>query len=152
MLWIVIAASDLDDYLVGAQAEAIRTAALGVGQSDRFARVMPDVAARIRNEIQACSGNLVSATPNAIPPELKTIACQLIIEAMQAALPGLELTENQGNLIRDGRRYLERIAKCEIAVSEPDDPLEPTEVQRNSPMTVVTSSTRHFTRSAQDGL
>jgi hypothetical protein len=128
MTWIVITTADLNDYLVAAQAAAIRTAALGSGQTDRFGRVMPDVAARIRNEIQACARNRISATANAIPPELKTIACHLIIEAMQSGIPGLELTEDQRNLIRDGRRYLERIAKCEVPVSEPDDPIEPPEI------------------------
>jgi len=129
--WIIIATTDLNDYLVGAQASAIRLAAVATGQTDRFLRVMPDVAARIRSEIQACPRNALSLTANSIPAELKTIACNLIIEAMQSGIPGLELTEDQRNLIRDGRDYLKRISKCEIAVTQPIDP-EPTPgVQQN---------------------
>ena len=197
MAWIVITAADLNDYLVAAQANAIRNAALGtatlagnlvsgspivtalastaaliagmtvthasvpvgaviltidsltqvtldknatgnatagslvIAQADRFTRVMPDVAARIRNEVQACPRNQISETANAIPPELKTIACCLIIEAMQSAIPGLDLSEDQRNLIRDGRDYLKRIAECKAVISQPDDPLVPADVQSN---------------------
>jgi len=131
MSWIVITAADLNDYLVGAQAAAVRTAAVAAGQADRFTKVMPDVAARIRNEIESCSRNRLESTSNSIPPELKTIACHLILEAMQAGIPGLALTEDQRTLIRDGRDYLKRISKCEIAVTAPSLPIEPPNTQSN---------------------
>lgn len=129
MFWIVITAANLNDYLVGAQAAAIRTAAVAAGQTDRFTAVMPDVAARIRNEILSCSRNRLDVTANSIPPELKTVACLLILEAMQAGIPGLAMTDDQRTLVKDARDYLKRIAKCEIAVTAPAVAIDPPDTQ-----------------------
>lgn len=129
MSWIIITATDLNDYLVGVQAAAIRTVAVAAGQTDRFTAVMPDVSSRIRNEILSCSRNRLDATANSIPPELKTVACLLIVEAMQSGIPGLELSEDQRTLIRDARDYLKRIARCEIAVSSPAVAVDPPNIQ-----------------------
>lgn len=150
--WIVIDADDLNDYLVAAQVDAMQSAALAVGQTDPFGAVMPDVAARIRAEIQGCPRNRVSATANAIPPSLKSIACLLVIESMQARLVGLTLTEEQKTLIKDGRDYLKRISKCEVPIDEPADPLDPPGVQKGGYIEVVTSETRRTSRDKLSGL
>jgi hypothetical protein len=151
MQWIVITTANLNDYLVAEQVTAVRTAALADGQSDRFSAVMPDVAARIRNEIAACPNNRLSETANSIPPELKTIACYLILESLQASLR-IRLNEDQRRLIDDGRKYLERISKCEIAVSQPDDPEDEVDVQQPGGIEVVTYRERSCTREKFDGL
>lgn len=148
--WIVITVDDLDDYLAAAAMSALRSAALGTSQTDPFARVMPDIASRIRNEIQACASNRISATTNAIPPELKTIACLMIIEAMQARLPGVDLTEKQQDMLRDGRDYLKRIANCEISVSDPTDPVDPDVA--SGQVEIVSSRTRNASAAKLDGL
>ncbi len=150
--WITIESTDLDDYLVAAQTAALRSAALGAGQTDPFSRVMPDVCSRIRAEIRACPANQVSETANSIPPELKSIACALLIEAMQARLPMLKLTEDQKKAADEGRKYLARIAKCEIPVEQPDDPLDPDSMQRPGGVELLSSSTRLATRAKLAGL
>jgi phage gp36-like protein len=148
--WIVIVASDLDDYLVAAQMEAIRTAALGSGQTDPFARVMPDVAQRIRAEIEACATNSLSATVNSIPPSLKRHACALIIEAMQPRIL-LPLTEDQQQAAKDAKEWLKRIAECEIKVEVPPDPIEST-FQQAGQIEVVRKTDRVATRETMGGL
>ena len=85
--WITISLTDLNDYLVGAQVNALNSSALASGQSDRFTRVMTDMVNRIRTKIEGCPRNFISATALTVPPELKWVACYLIIEAMQAACP-----------------------------------------------------------------
>lgn len=149
--WITITSSDLNDYLVGAQVNALKTAALASGQTDPFPRVMADIVERARREIQACPTNKLSATASTIPPELKSQACYLIIEAMQARLPGLKLTEEQRTLISDAKDYLKRIAKCEIPITEPPDPLAD-QVQRQGDIELVTKPTRKATRDKLAGL
>lgn len=150
--WIVITVEDLNAYLVAAQVAALRTAALGAGQADPFSVVLPDVAARIRAEIQGCRTNEVSATPNSIPPELKSYACHLILEAMQTRIPGLHLTVEQKTQANEARKYLARIARCEVPVAQPADPLEPGGVQRGGIIQVATKTTRRATRSSLSGL
>ena len=128
--WISLSLSDLNSYLVGAQVNALNTAALAAGQSDRFTGIMTDMVNRIRVKIEGCPRNHISATPLTIPPELKWVACYLIIEAMQTAVPGLKLTDDQRNQIAKADDQLTRIADCKEVVSIPNDPLTPADVQR----------------------
>jgi hypothetical protein len=133
--WIVIQDEDLDDYLVGAQMDALRSAALATGQDNPFDRVMPDVAARIRAEVRACRSNQVSALPNSIPPDLKTYACYLIIEAMTVRLSiGISLTDDQRTQCSEARKYLRRIADCEIPIAQPTEPEPSDTVQQHGGM------------------
>ncbi len=137
--WVTIIAEDLRDYLVAAQVTALRTVALGTGQTDPFDRVTEDVVARIRAEIQACPRNRVSVTPFTIPPDLKSYACHLIIEAMQTRIPRFELSDSQKKQADEARAYLRRIAECKIPVEMPDDPVSAPTVQSSSGISVVSA-------------
>lgn len=143
--------TDLNDYLVGAQVNALRAAALAAGQADPFTNVMHDMASRIRLKIESCQRNQVSATPYTIPPECKWIACYLIIEAMQTRLPGLKLTEEQKGQTDRAYKELNLIAKCESAVTLPSDPLVPADAQQGGAIEIASSSTRQFTRDKLSG-
>ena len=150
--WITITTDDLNDYLVAAQVSALRSAAMGSGQTDPFPRVMHDVCTRIRTEIQACTGNLVSLTAYTIPPELKSYACHRIIEALQTRIPRLEFTDSQKKQCDEAREFLRRIAKCEIPVSQPDDPDSTPDIQAGNGVSVVTSTARTTGRNRLSGL
>lgn len=144
--WLTISITDLNDYLVGAQVTALNSAALAAGQTDRFTKVMTDMVNRIRVKIEGCSRNHISATPLTIPSELKWAACYLIIEAMQAGVPGLKLTEDQRNQIAKANEQLTRIADCREVVSIPDDPLTPADVQRSGQTKLISSTRRVASR------
>jgi hypothetical protein len=144
--WLTIQLSDLNNYLVGAQVTALNTAALATGQSDRFTEIMTDMVNRIRTKIEGCPRNHISATPLTVPPELKWAACYLIIEAMQAAVPGLKLTDDQRNQIAKAGDQLTRIADCKEVVSIPPDPLTPVDVQRGGQSQLVTHTKRTASR------
>ncbi len=149
--WVTITAADLKDYMVAAQVSALQTAALGAGQADPFNTIMPDVVARVRAKIASCEGNILSATPNSVPPELRMFTCHLILEGMQARLPGLKLTDEQKTIIEDAKRQLDRIADCDDEVSTPTDPAEPA-IQSGAPAEIVTKSTRQRKPSQLAGL
>jgi len=149
--WLTIAITDLNDYLVGAQVTALNTTALASGQSDRFTRTMTDMVNRIRTKIEGCPRNHISATPLTVPPELKWVACYLIIEAMQAGVPGLRLTEDQRAQIQRANDQLTRIADCKEVVSLPPDPLNPVDVQRGGQSQLVTRSRRIASRDQTRG-
>lgn len=150
-VWNVITTAHLDDYMAAAQASALRTAALGAGQTDPFGRVMPDIAAFIRQRIRS-GGYSVSATANAIPPEMKWAGCYLILEALQTRIPGLSLTPEQKTKCEDAKRWIERIAAGTEEPSKPDDPESPPDVQSPTFTPRIIAPVREFTRANQDGL
>jgi hypothetical protein len=140
MPWLTITLADLNDYLVGAQVAALNSSALASGQSARFTNIMTDMVNRIRVKIESCPRNHISATPLTVPPELKWATCYLIIEALQSAIPALQLTEDQRNQIAKANTQLDRIANCTDAVTRPDDPLIPADVQRGGQAQLLTHS------------
>ena len=144
--WLTIQLSDLNDYLVGAQVTALNSSALAAGQSDRFTKIMTDMVNRIRIKIEGCPRNHISATPLTVPPELKWVACYLIIEAMQTAVPGLKLTDDQRNQIAKANDQLTRIADGKEVVSIPNDPLTPVDVQRGGQAQLLTHTPRLASR------
>lgn len=150
-VWVTIAATDLDDYAVGAKVNALRTAALASGQTDPFLRVMPDVVATVRNMIASNPANVLSATADSVPPETKTHVCWLVIEALQTRLMGLKLTEEERRMIDRAWQYFRDVAKGDITVSTPGDP-QAAEVQSGQAISVVSSSGRLFTRDTMAGL
>jgi hypothetical protein len=152
--WVTVAATDLDTYLTGLKTDALRTAALADNQPDPFLAASVDVIERIRNKVKSARGTTVSATANTIPPELKTAACWLILEAMNARIGlsrSIQLTEDQKELIRKAEKDLDAIVKGDLVVSAPTDP-EAVNVQSGGNIKVVRSSTRVYTRDAMNGL
>lgn len=149
--WIVLEKTDLLPYLVAAQVSAMTTAALAPGQADPFDDIMPDVVADIRGSIATCVRNGLSATANAIPPEFKMHAAYMLLEAMQLRLPSLKLTDEQKAAAERGRKRLEKIAACEIAVSQPDD-AEANAFGGTAGVEVVTRRQKVATAAQLDGL
>lgn len=150
--WITLQASDLNDYLVGPQATAVRTVALAAGQSDTWTTVMTDIVNRIRSEMRSSQRNIVSETPLTIPPDLKSTAMVLIVESLQRRIPQLVLSDDQKDAANQARDYLKRIARGEVVITAPPDPLEPDDQQRGTPAVVVSHTPRRFTGRSMRGL
>lgn len=150
--WVVITIADLEDYLIAAQVTALRSAARGKGQTDPFPRVMADRVAYIRNRISRRIS--LSRTEHAVPPELKTQACLLIIEAMLGRIPMLELTDDQIRRLTDAKRDLDLAAKDDFPISMPDDPQEDNLQREDAGAAVarVTPQNRQATRRTLQGL
>ncbi len=149
--WTVVTTTMLKDYLVAAQMTALQTAALS-GGTDPFLTIMPDVAARIRAAVASCAKNTISETANSVPPELKWVACILIIELMQTRLPSMTLSDSQKKTAEDAKKTLAEVAKCELAVSTPTDPGGETLYQTGPPLELVSYSTRVCSRANLAGL
>ncbi len=137
--WITLSAEDLNDYQVAKIVTAARTKALASGQADPFDIVMPDIVARVRAEIRGCAKNKVSATPLTVPPDLRSQTILLIVEAMQARLPGVALDDDIKTLIADARKYLQRVADCKVPIAQPDDPEPADDVQRGGSIQMGTA-------------
>ena len=145
--WVVIAVTDLNDYLVGAQVTALRSAALASGQADPFTAVMRDRASYVRNRISKRIN--ISATNYAVPPELKTATAWLILEAMQNRLP-LMLSEDK-RMIERAYKDLDIAGTDDLPISTPADPMTPS-VQASGGVRVVSKRTREATGSSMKGL
>ena len=115
--WITLSITDVYDYLAADQADALRTEALGGGQADPLPAIIADVAARIRSEIAGHAPNSLSPTSGAVPPELRGAALALIVEAAQARLPSLEMSDDQVRLANAARALLKRVADGEVFVT-----------------------------------
>jgi hypothetical protein len=150
--WIVPQFGNLYTYVAGPLLDAIQSAALGGGQSSPFSESLAAVAPRVRAEVQGCVRNYVSATPLSVPPDLLRETCLLIIEAMQARVPGLNLTEDMRTQVSRAYDYLKRVSRCEVPIAVPPDPLTPQDVQKGGPIEVVHHQPRKFTAEKLNGL
>lgn len=137
--WIKLQPEDLNDYLVAAQINVLRTKALASGQGDPMLDIIEDVSTRIRAEIRGNPANRVSNTVFAIPPELIGVAAALIIESAQGRIPGLKSNADQIRAANNARDYLRRLAKGDVPISTPDDPEEPDGMQRSNKIEIVHS-------------
>jgi hypothetical protein len=149
--WITLQATDLNDYLVGAQATAVRTAALAPGQADTWTNVSTDVLNEIRGAIRGGSVKnrvpiVVSMTPLSIPPELKRTALVMIRNAMQGRIPSLKLTDDQKDEYKRALRLVERIQEGDATVAMPPDPLQPDTQQHGAPAQIIHSDHRQYKR------
>ena len=146
MSWPTISASDLNDYKFGAQISALRTAALADGQADPFANVMQDRCTYIRARISRFN---LETTAYSVPPELKTCAVWLIIEAMQTRLTGLLLNDDDRRMIQRAYDDLNLAASGEMPVTTPTTATTPS-VQTASPS--MEEKTLDYDSTDQDGL
>ncbi|MDR0351771.1 MAG: hypothetical protein LBH49_04005 [Puniceicoccales bacterium] len=119
--WIKIIPRDLYDYLVAEQVDALRKQALAKHQSDPLVEIIKDVSSMIRSEIKSNRQNTLSSSADALPVELKSVACSLILEIAQTRIPGLKLSEDQIRLANQSREHLKRVAKGDVFVSIPED-------------------------------
>ncbi|MDR0740146.1 MAG: hypothetical protein LBF34_00350 [Puniceicoccales bacterium] len=121
--WITIKVEDLYAYLVAAQVDILRKCALAKNQGDPVAEVIRDISLKVRAQIASNKKNALSQQPYAIPPELKSEACILILEVAQTRIPGLKLTVDQIRLADQARLQLQRVINGEMLISVPEDRL-----------------------------
>jgi hypothetical protein len=133
--WKEIGVQDLYTYLAVAQVDALRRAS--IGDHDPVCDIIFDVISNVRANISSNKKNILSKRTNAVPPELKSVVCILILEHLQARIPGFKLTDDQIRIANDARMTVQKIARGEIYVSIPDDGMY------ESARVAVLSSRRH---------
>ena len=151
--WITLTTGQLSDAKAAAMVDALRTAALGSGQTDPVPGIIADVIVRIRMEIAAGGRTMLSADLTKIPPSLHRLALRMVLREGQSrlnALGALPLSEDERNEERNDLRFLERIAKGELTVEIPDDPATVPTVQAAKPSPLISARPR-LSDCAQDG-
>ena len=155
MLWLSLLAADLVTAKAAALVDALRTAALGEGQSDPVPGIIDTVVLRIRAEISAGGRTLLDVDPATIPPSLKSLALRMVLREAQSRLNAagaLPLADDEREEWRQDVRYLERIAKGEIAVETTDTPEFTPSVQHGAGVELASSRPRLATRDSLRGL
>jgi hypothetical protein len=146
--WISLVVDDLYSSLSSGVVNRMREGFLKMGQADPFLDILPEVVARVRNAIQT-GGGMVSATSTAIPPEIKTYACWLILQSMGSRIQ-YDFTDQQMMMIKDANDFLKQISAGKVKVSTPLDAMAVT-VQQQGGVSVV-GATCYQTRETLNGL
>lgn len=153
--WIILTVAQLDTTKAAAMVDALRTAALRDGQDDPLPEIIVGVTDRIRMEIAAGGRTRLSADPAKLPPSLKSLALRMVVREGQSrinVMGAVPLADEEKEEWRQDIRFLERIAKGEITVEEPDDPEPTPTVQSAVAQPMISGRERQFTRDQQDGI
>jgi hypothetical protein len=123
--WISLSTDDVYACLAALQADILRSRLLATGETDPLAALLTEVTARVRAEVRTGRRCRLDQDQTLVPPELKLAACHLAVEALQARIPNLALTEDQTRLANEARQLLARVAGGELAVCLPVNPEGP---------------------------
>lgn len=148
--WTVILPADLNRFMVGAQVNALRSAALASGQADPASDTIRDKA----NYVRARIGGRVrlSATALSVPPELIEHVCMLVLETLSGRLPGLALSQDQVSRITRIYRDLDIAGKDEFPVTKADDPETMDADSSTGSIKIVTTGTAANSRTKMNGI
>jgi hypothetical protein len=123
-----------------------------------FTAVSAGIVAEVRAAVASCDRNELDADTGKVPPEWVGF-CSLKVLARFLSRPGLSedgttysLTEDQRTEIERRTADLERVSKCELAVTKPATASTTPSVVARAAGIEMTGTTRRFTRTLTDGL
>lgn len=148
--WTPITLANLRNAKVAALVNALNTAALGSGQTERASEITQSVVDRIRRKIGSHPGNRLDSDTTKIPNGLKDDAVKLILADLKNALEE-PLTKDESDEVARINTDLNRIAAGTDAVEQPDTPVV-APVEGAVAIRVVSSTTRQATRERMTGL
>jgi hypothetical protein len=99
--------------------QGILEASDGAGHVNRLAQ---SVISQVRSAVRSGKKVPQSATADAIPEELWSDACALLLEKLQGRLPALRLSADQVRAADVARQKLRSVARGEVALTMPSDP------------------------------
>jgi hypothetical protein len=148
--WVSIATADLEDTTLEKLVTALRTKALGTGQTDPSPRIIADIVKEVRRKVASCRNNTVDTDETTVPASLKRLTVDLVIFEMMARLRMPLSTDDDKKLSRH-TRTLDRIASCEDVVEQADTAETP-EVQSTAGTPSISNEGRVARRAARSGL
>jgi hypothetical protein len=147
MTWKTLTLNDLQDREAAPLLEALQTAALGAGQDDPVPELISSTATRLRGCLIA-TANWVDPTPETLPPELKDLACRMVLRLAKDRL-NLALTPDERRDATTDDRLLRDLALGRVRVTSP---ATSTDTNTKAGVQVVLNPTRQATRDRLDGL
>jgi|GEM_PF-1371509 len=152
--WVSITKATLYNAKVAALIDALDTAALGDGQTNRSTDIIQGVVDHIRRKVASCRRNNLDADLTTIPKGLRDVAVDLIIARLKTALE-MELSQDERDNVSRRERDLNRVADCTDVVDQPDNaipaPMEPTVAPPSFGTRGLNIPARNFNDTTQDG-
>lgn len=150
--WTAITAADIEARIPAVVLATIRERYVDE-QADPLAAIIADVTALVRGRIASNRAYSMDADATLLPPELKDDACWLCIEALKLRLgDATPITEAEKNRLADARKQLEAVAKGDLTVSVPTNPLPAPTEQSGAKVSVVSGNQRRIGRDLMRGL
>jgi hypothetical protein len=151
-MWREITEDDLLNQISGAEIEALRSAVLGMGQSDPVQPAIDQVVAEVRGYITANQANSLDADPAKIPDRLIGAAVSLIIIQIMTRAGGMMIDPESARSKRadESRRLLRDVAAGKFSITDPDSGAENSATV--APRYTPRRSSRRFDRNSQDAL
>ena len=118
-IWKTITFDDLKTYLFEPQLQALMQYMTTPGEPHHLNTIIEDTLSRVRAEVHGIIKNPLDDDHRTIPPEVRMAAAYLVIEAIQARVPGFSLTPEQKENAKNARELLRRISKGEVPVLPP---------------------------------
>lgn len=107
MPWVAITEQDLNDARMGALITALRSAALGAGQTDPVDSLLGKIVKQVRDAIAFGYGSIDGAASDTVPDSLVLLVCRLALWEAKGRLE-LDRTFDESDH-REDLRALERI-------------------------------------------
>lgn len=148
--WVTITIDGIKDRKLAALVDALRSVALGEQQPDPTPNIIAAVTERIRTEVRACAKNSVDADEAKIPRSLLPEAVRMCIREMKGRLE-MSLTDEELKAWDKDEENLRRVARCELAVTTPDDPSDGN-IQQAQPTPITYRPRKEFSQRSQQGL
>jgi hypothetical protein len=150
--WVTLAAADIEARLPSTFLATVRERLVDA-QADPMVALLADITARVRGAVASCDDYRLDANTATVPPELKDTAAWLVVEALYLRFgEATPIPEGVAKRIERSNADLEKVAACDLAVSDPVTPEASPSAQATGGATVVRAHTRYLTRERTDGL
>lgn len=119
MSWVAITIADVLARLTTDEADGLQLVG-ETAQTDKLTPIIAQVTGYVRSMVASCSRNTMG-TAGLIPEDCLYHAVSLIRAALVTAQPTLEgVTDPRGEETKAAHLYLTKVAKCEVAIADPD--------------------------------
>jgi hypothetical protein len=147
--WITITSNDVLTVMAGKELEAVRSQALGDEQPDPLDDTISEIVQLVRGYVAKAYTLSEGLT---VPNKLKTATLVLIRDRLVSRLPISDLTTpDRVAQTSAAWRLLRDVSSGTFQIDVADEPVA-NEVASTSPVQLVTSSRRRFSRETMDGL
>lgn len=118
--WVVVDEALLKGRMTAREWEVMDSAARSAAGVSPAAECIASVVMEVRGYVSGCPRNALGPV-GTVPAECVNATLELLREAMAAMVPGspVVVDETRKETIRQARRFLEKVAECRVAVTQP---------------------------------
>ena len=150
MAWITIVEADILTVMSGAELEAIRAAALKLGQADPVAPTIAQVTDHVRGFVGGCKSNQLGPA-GTIPQKLLATALDLLAVRIPLRV-NISPKSGRKDAAEAAGDLLKLVAKCDFDIEEPGEITEEESFSKAGKPSIKSCRERQFDRRSQDGI